>query len=123
MPDIVNLSCPSCGAKPNITYEKERFVRVHRSREHAVKRVGGFVLLSADVGALQKAVVGIDQTASEIGTNRIQREREQPHSQGAALIVSSPKPQINADLHLLISADILVAIVSHSTSNAWEPIL
>ncbi|MBE3067272.1 MAG: hypothetical protein IMZ73_07575 [Chloroflexi bacterium] len=56
MPDLVTLSCPSCGGKLNITNDIERFACGHSGREHVVKRAGGIVSLSPVVEALKKVV-------------------------------------------------------------------
>ena len=123
MPDLVTLSCPSCGGKLNITNDIERFACGHCGREHVVKRAGGIVSLSPVVEALKKVEVGVDKTASELAINRLQREIDELRSQRTALIVSSPKPQVNVIFPFLIVAGILVAVVSLSTRNAWVPIL
>ncbi len=123
MPDLVTLSCPSCGGKLNITNDIERFACGHCGREHVVKRAGGIVSLSPVVEALKKVEVGVDKTASELAINRLQREIDEQRSQRTALIASSPKPQVNVVFPFLIVAGILVAVVSLSTRNAWIPIL
>lgn len=123
MPDLVTLSCPSCGGKLNITNDIERFACGHSGREHVVKRAGGIVSLSPVVEALKKVEVVVDKTASELAINRLQREIDEQRSQRTALIASSPKPRVNVVFPFLIVAGILVAVVSLSTRNAWVPIL
>lgn len=123
MPDLVTLSCPSCGGTLNITNDIKRFACGHSGREHVVKRAGGIVSLSPVVEALEKVEVGVDKTASELAINRLQREIDELRSQRTALIASSPKPQVNVVFPFLIVAGILVAVVSLSTRNAWVPIL
>jgi len=123
MPDLVTLSCPSCGGKLNITNDIERFACGHCGREHVVKRAGGIVSLSPVVEALKKVEVVVDKTASELAINRLQREIDELRSQRTALIASSPKPHLNVVFPFLIVAGILVAVVSLSTRNAWVPIL
>lgn len=123
MPELVTLSCPSCGGKLNITNDIERFACGHCGREHVVKRAGGIVSLSPVVEALKKVEVGVDKTASELAINRLQREIDELRSQRTALIASSLKLLVNVVFPFLIVAGILVAVVSLSTRNAWVPIL
>jgi transcription elongation factor Elf1 len=123
MPDLVTLSCPSCSGKLNITNDIERFACGNCGREHVVKRAGGIVSLSLFIEALKKVEVGVNKTASELAINRLQREIDEQRSQRAALIASSPKPQVNIVFPFLIVAGILVAVVSLSTRNVWVPIL
>ena len=123
MPDLVTLSCPSCGGKLNITNDIERFACGHCGREHVVKRAGGIVSLSPFIEALKKVEVGVDKTASELAINRLQREIDELRSQRTALIASSLKLLVNVVFPFLIVAGILVAVVSLSTRNAWVPIL
>jgi len=123
MPELVTLSCPSCGGKHNITNDIERFACGHCGREHVVKRAGGIVSLSPFIEALKKVEVGVDKTASELAINRLQREIDELRSQRTALIASSLKLLVNVVFPFLIVAGILVAVVSLSTRNAWVPIL
>ncbi len=110
MPDFVTLSCPACGGQLRITSDIERFACGHCGREHVVKRGGGIVALAPVVEAIGKVEVGVGKTASELAINRIQREIDELHSQRAALITSSPKPQVSVIFFFLIGTGILIAV-------------
>ena len=41
MPDFITLTCPTCGAKLNITQDLERYACAHCGNEYITNRVGG----------------------------------------------------------------------------------
>jgi hypothetical protein len=74
MTDFITLSCPSCGAKLNISEDIERFACSYCGQEHIVKRSGGIVSLSPVVAAIKDVQYGTDKTAAELAIVRIQKE-------------------------------------------------
>ena len=46
MPDIINLTCPSCGGKLQITSDIERFSCGYCGNEQLVQRSGGIIILT-----------------------------------------------------------------------------
>jgi hypothetical protein len=87
MSDFVTLSCPSCGAKLEITSDIDRFACAHCGNEHVVKRGGGLVALAPVVAEIQRVGAGVDKTASELAIRRLteeiaQLEAEKPRGTG-----------------------------------------
>lgn len=80
-PDIITLSCPSCGGDLHITSDVERFACAHCGQQHLVRRSGGIVSLSPLVEGLHKVNIGVDKTASELAIVRIKGEIEVLESQ------------------------------------------
>jgi len=74
MSDFVSLSCPSCGAKLEITNDIEKFACIHCGNEHVVKRSGGIVTLHPLMEEIKKISHGIDATANELMLSRIENE-------------------------------------------------
>ena len=74
MSDFITLSCPSCGAKLEITQDIDRFACSNCGREHIVKRSGGIVSLSPVVDAIKQVGIGVDKTAAELAIVRLQKE-------------------------------------------------
>jgi DNA-directed RNA polymerase subunit RPC12/RpoP len=74
MSDFITLSCPSCGAKLEITQDINRFACSNCGREHIVKRNGGIVSLSPVVDAINQVKSGVDKTAAELALERIPKE-------------------------------------------------
>jgi hypothetical protein len=72
--DFITLSCPSCGAKLDITPDIDRFACLHCGREHIVKRSGGIVALSPVIDAIKRVGVGIDKVAGELALVRLSKE-------------------------------------------------
>jgi len=71
---FINLSCPSCGGKLQITNDLDRFACGYCGREHIVIRSGGIVSLSPVVDSLKGIKVGVDRTASELAIIRLEQE-------------------------------------------------
>jgi DNA-directed RNA polymerase subunit RPC12/RpoP len=74
MSDFVSLSCPSCGAKLEITSDIEKFACMHCGNEHVVKRSGGIVTLHPLIEEIKKLSSGIDTTGAELSLVRIEKE-------------------------------------------------
>ena|GEM_PF-3226017 len=74
MAEIIKLTCPSCGAKLDLTKDVERFACSHCGNEHIVVRRGGIVSLKPVVEALEKVEAGTDRTASELAMARLEKE-------------------------------------------------
>lgn len=76
MTDFISLSCPSCGAKLEITEDIERFSCSHCGKEHIVRRGGGIVSISPIVTGLKDVKVGVDKTVSELALIRLKNEKD-----------------------------------------------
>lgn len=74
MSGFVTLSCPSCGAKLEITSDIDRFACAHCGTEHIVKRGAGLVALAPVVAEIQRVGAGVDRTASELAIRRLTDE-------------------------------------------------
>lgn len=72
--EAITLTCPSCGAKLQITNDLDRFACGHCGNEHIVKREGGIVSLRPIVESLKKITVSTDKTALELAINRLNNE-------------------------------------------------
>lgn len=81
MPDFINLTCPSCGAKLQITNDIERFSCGHCGNEHIVKRGEGIVSLVPVLNEVKGVRKAADHTASELAIVRIQKEIEYLNNQ------------------------------------------
>lgn len=71
MSDYINLTCPSCGGKLQITNDVDRFACGYCGHELIVKRGGGIISLSPMVEELKEVKTGVDKTASELTIVRI----------------------------------------------------
>jgi DNA-directed RNA polymerase subunit RPC12/RpoP len=74
MTEFVILSCPSCGAKLQITDEIDKFACNHCGNELVVKRGGGITFLKPVVDGISKVQKGVDKTASELAIKRLEKE-------------------------------------------------
>jgi hypothetical protein len=74
MPDIINLTCPSCGGKLQITNDIDRFACGFCGNELLVQRGGGIVTLAPVVAELKNVQAGVDKTASELAIARLTGE-------------------------------------------------
>lgn len=81
MNDFISLSCPSCGARLEITEDINRFICSHCGNEHMIKRAGGIISVTPVVEAIKKVEVGIDRTASELALQRLKSDLAQLESQ------------------------------------------
>jgi DNA-directed RNA polymerase subunit RPC12/RpoP len=95
MADFITLSCPSCGAKLEVTPDIDRFACAHCGQEHIVKRSGGIVSLSPVVDAIKRVQTGVDKTAAELGIVRLQKEIHELSTNKNIFIREHPQPHIN----------------------------
>lgn len=84
MPDFVSLSCPSCGAKLQVTRDLERFACGFCGNELTVRRGGGIISLAPVVEGLERVATGVtrvqqgvDRTASELAIQRLRRDQDE----------------------------------------------
>ena len=75
-PKLITLSCPSCGAKLEISPDLDRFACAYCGQEHIVNRTGGTISLFPVVNAIHEVKTGVDKTAAELAIVRIQKEIE-----------------------------------------------
>lgn len=72
--NIINLTCPSCGGKLQITKDIDRFACGHCGNEQMVVRSGGTISLAPVIDEIKHVSRGVDKTASELAIARIDRE-------------------------------------------------
>lgn len=80
MSDFVTLTCPTCGAKLQITNDVERFACSHCRNEHIIRRSGGIVSIAKVVDGLAQVQVGTDRTAAELAIVRLKKEIQELES-------------------------------------------
>ena len=73
-PKLITLSCPSCGAKLEITPTLDRFACSFCGQEHIVNRLGDTISISPVVEAIHQVKIGVDKTAAELAIVRLQKE-------------------------------------------------
>ena len=66
MPDFESLSCPSCGAKLQVSHDLERFACGFCGNELTVRRGGGIVSLAPVVEGLEQVQQSVAGAESEI---------------------------------------------------------
>jgi predicted RNA-binding Zn-ribbon protein involved in translation (DUF1610 family) len=71
MSGMIQLSCPSCGAKLKITSDMDRFACIHCGTEVLVKRGEDTISLSPVVDAIRRVQHGVDRTAAELAIARL----------------------------------------------------
>jgi ribosomal protein S27AE len=103
MPDFINLTCPTCGGKLQITNDIERFACGYCGNEHIVKRSGGVVTIAPIVEGLKQVQRGTDKTAAELALQRLQNER------------STLKKQIHEFLYAMFFPNANVSVSSTSS--------
>ncbi len=74
MSDFINLTCPNCGGKLQVTKEIEHFACAHCGVEHVVKRGEGIISLAPVVEGIKSVKEGVDKTTSELAIKRLQEE-------------------------------------------------
>ena len=77
MPDFVILTCPSCGAKLEITKDIKRFACGFCGNEHVVKRGGGIISIIPIADDTEDIKKGVNKTASDLSILRIKKEIEE----------------------------------------------
>jgi len=114
MSDFITLSCPSCGAKLEITQDINRFACSHCGREHIVKRSGGIVSLSPVVDAINQVKSGVDKTAAELALARIPKEIASLATEKSNLLKTYPMGYSTARLigPIVIGIILLIAAIA-----------
>ena len=74
MVDTMRLTCPTCGAKLEVTEDMERFACLHCGNEMLVIRRGGAASIEPVVRELERVRDGAVRTASELAIERLDRE-------------------------------------------------
>jgi len=74
MPNFVTLSCPTCGARLQVSNDLQRFACAFCGNEHIVKREGGAVSLFPTLDGVERVAAGVDRTAIELTIARLERE-------------------------------------------------
>ena len=74
MPDVITLSCPSCGGKLEISQGKDRITCPHCGNKYIVHNEGRVISLKPQAEAIEKAKVMRDKIASELAISRLNGE-------------------------------------------------
>jgi len=74
MADMVTLSCPSCGARLEVTADADRFACAYCGQEHLVRRAAGPALVKPVTEAMERVQAGVDRAASELAIRRLKAE-------------------------------------------------
>jgi len=122
MSDFITLSCPSCGAKLEITQDINRFACSHCGQEHIVKRSGGIVSLSPVVEAINQVKSGVDKTAAELALARIPKEIIALEDDKNNLLKAHPYPLGYSTIRLIgpIVIGILLLIAAFTTFSSMN---
>jgi predicted RNA-binding Zn-ribbon protein involved in translation (DUF1610 family) len=81
MADMVTLSCPSCGARLEVTADADRFACAYCGKEHLVRRAAGTALVKPVTEAMGRVQAGVDRAASELAIRRLRAEMAELASQ------------------------------------------
>jgi hypothetical protein len=74
MPNLINLTCPKCGGKLQITNDIDRFSCGYCGNELILQRSGGGITVTPIVEGLREVKAGVDKTASELAIVRLEKE-------------------------------------------------
>lgn len=74
MTDTIRLTCPTCGAKLEVTQDMDRFACLYCGNEMLVIRRGGTASLKPVVEELERVRDGAVRTASELAIERLDKE-------------------------------------------------
>lgn len=83
--EIINLTCPSCGGKLQISNDIDRFTCGYCGNEQMVIRSGGAITLAPVIDEIRHVSRGVDKTASELAIARLDREISDLRSEQAFL--------------------------------------
>ncbi len=111
-PKLITLSCPSCGAKLEITPNLDRFACSYCGQEHIVNRTGGTISLSPVVEAIHQVKTGVDKTASELAIVRIQKEISDLQVERQNILRQSPPPTIKYFSYPYIFVGVILLFLS-----------
>lgn len=108
MADFINLTCPSCGGRLQITNDLDRFACGFCGNELIVRRGGGTVSISPVIEGLKAVQTGVDKTASELAIIRVKKEIESLYYQKAQI---RPKDRTNSTMSTIVVIGIAVLIL------------
>jgi ribosomal protein S27AE len=74
MAALINLNCPNCGGKLQISNDVDRFSCGYCGNEFIVERSGGIITLQPVIEGLKEVKTGVDKTASELAIIRLKGE-------------------------------------------------
>ncbi len=108
MPDFINLTCPKCGGKLQITSDIDRFSCGYCGNELILQRSGGAITVAPVVDGLKRVQAGTDKTASELAIVRLEGEISKLSQQRNSIPVNSSYMVL---LFILITGMFLLAWV------------
>ncbi len=74
MLNTINLTCPSCGGKLQVTGDIDRFSCGYCGNELIIQRSGGIVTVAPVVAELREVRAGVDKTSAELAITRLTGE-------------------------------------------------
>lgn len=113
MPDMITLSCPTCGSKLKVTDQIHLLVCLHCGNEHMVVRDSGTMYLAPLAQDVRQIRVGVDKTAAELAVARLSKEIEQlatAHNTAAAKTPDEWSPPNNLEKFCSKSINPLIVI-------------
>jgi predicted RNA-binding Zn-ribbon protein involved in translation (DUF1610 family) len=96
MPDLITLTCPSCGAKLKVTDQIHLLVCRNCGNEHMVVRDMSSIYLAPIAQDVRGIRVGVDKTAAELAVARLSREIDLLETELAQAETSKPDEWIPA---------------------------
>lgn len=84
MPDLITLTCPTCGAKLKLGIDTNLVYCTSCGNEHLVQRGDGSIYLAPMAANVAQIRTGVDKTAAELAIVRLEKELEaaaQQHEQ------------------------------------------
>lgn len=125
MPDLISLSCPSCGGLLQITEDIDRFACAHCGTEQLVRRAGGVVSLKPIVECISQVRIGVDKTAAELAIRRLTEENgalELQRSQIAATYKGTKWSEnfYRLGVRAVLGLSSILLLVSLFSSGGWD---
>lgn len=116
MPDLVTLTCPTCGGKLQIANNIDRFACGYCGNEHIVQRSGGVISLEPVLDGLKVIKTGVDKTVSELAIQRLNAEIANLMTQKASI----PTKTSGCIVFLMLFSVLLLIILLVVSSKGVE---
>lgn len=130
-PNVLTLSCPTCGSKLKLSSQVHLLVCAHCGNEHMVHRDGGAVFLAPLVQDVQQIRVSTDKTAAELAVVRLTKEiaaiddeLEEAKHRNYSIQVPPLKGEVLYVFGILVMGGAsFVSLVAASVVGSWIPLL
>lgn len=94
MPDLITLTCPTCGAKLKLGSQVNLLVCASCGNEHMVHRDGGAIYLAPMVEDVRQIRTGVDKTAAELAVARLKHEIQETKDEYNLTLTSDFTPMV-----------------------------